>query len=91
MLGRRRHQRYVIAHSTGTLQVSSEVTVEQRDGTNLIAISNEARVPGEMLVIELVDGSRHVHTPVRVADSRPIVVAGSVRHRLSLIRINQAH
>jgi hypothetical protein len=73
------------------LQVSSEVTVQQGDGTDLIAISREARTPGEMLIIELVDGSTHVHTPVRVADSRPIIVAGSVRHRVSLIRIAQAH
>ena len=91
MLGRRRHQRYAIEDSTGTLLVSSDVTVEQRDDAELIAISTEAHAAGELLVIELEDGSTHADTEVRVADSYPIIVAGSVRHRLRLIRIDQAH
>jgi hypothetical protein len=71
--------------------VSSEVTVEQCDGADLVAISSEPRAPGEMLVIEFADGATPVHASVRVAHSQPIIVAGSVRHRLSLIRVAHAH
>ena len=90
MLGRRRHQRYAIAESTGTLQVSSDVTVQQHNDTDFVALASEARAPGEELVLELVDGPEHIRIPVRVVESRPIVFGESLRHRLRLIRIDQA-
>lgn len=89
MLGRRRHQRHAIADSTGILQVSSDVTVQQHNDTDFVAISSEAHAPGEVLVLELVDGPAHTRIAVRVAQSRPIVSGGSLRHRLRLIRIDQ--
>jgi hypothetical protein len=87
MSGRRRHPRYVMSNCEATLHVFSEVTVQQGE-SDLIAIAGEARIRGEVLAIELMNGTL-VRTPVRVADSRPIVKNGSIWHELRLMRLEQ--
>ena len=89
MLGRRMYHRHVIADSTGTLHVSNEVTVQHRGDQELIATANEAHLPGEVVAIELVNAGTRARTYVRVTDSCPILVDGSIRHRLRLTPLEE--
>jgi hypothetical protein len=82
--GYRRHPRYVISNLEGILRVVTDVMVQQDAQGNLIAISDQPRTCGEVLTIELIDGAL-VGTPVRVAEVRPIIDNGSIRHWLRLI------
>ena len=90
MLGRRMYHRHLIANSTGMLHVSSDVTVQHRDDKELIATADEAHLPGEVLAIELVNGATRARTFVRVTESCPILVDGSIRHRLRLTPVEDA-
>ncbi len=70
------------------LRILSDVTVRQGDNGDLIVTSCDARSPGEVLTLELVNGPS-VRTVVRVAESRPIIVGGSLRHRLRLTPLEE--
>jgi hypothetical protein len=85
MSGRRRHPRYVMSNCEATLRVLSEVTVHEDEEWGLIAISDEPGTCGEVLTVELMNGSL-VRTPVRVVESHPLVHNGSIRHRLALVQ-----
>lgn len=79
MTGRRRHQRHVVHQSEGTLDISREVTVHYRNDGDFIVTSHHPGCPGEVLTLEIAsEGARMV----RVEESRPVVVRGSIRHRL---------
>src|SRR5438093_1706728 len=84
MSGRRRQPRYVMSNFMGTLRVSSDVTVHHDARGDLIAISDQPRTAGDVLTIELMNGSL-VTTSVRVAETRPILENGSIRHWLRLV------
>jgi hypothetical protein len=88
MSGRRRHPRYVIANFEGIVRVSSDVIVHPGDDGDLIVTSCDPRRPGEMLTLELVL-EPSVKRVVRVAESRPVMVAGSVRYRLRLTPLSE--
>src|SRR5438034_10952916 len=83
MSGRRRHPRYVMSNFIGTLRVSSDVTVHHDARGNLIAISDQPRTAGDILTIEVMSGSL-VTTSVRIAETRPTLENGSIRHWLRL-------
>jgi hypothetical protein len=85
MSGRRRHSRHVISNCEGTLRVFNEVTVQHGDNGNLLAIADRPHTHGEVLAMELMDGTR-VRIPVRITGSRPILQSGSIRHQLLLVR-----
>ena len=73
----------------GSMRMFPEVTVK-RQGDELIAISREAAVIGEPLVLDVVmpdAGGRDVHLPftVYVIDSQPVIANGDMRHRLRLL------
>ena len=84
MSGRRRHPRYVMSNFIGTLRVSSDVTVHHDARGDLIAISDQPRTAGGILTIELMNGTL-VSASVRVAETRPILENGSIRHWLRLV------
>jgi hypothetical protein len=84
MSGRRRHARYELSNSEGLLRILSDVTVQQGDHGDLIITSCEARRLGDVLTLELVN-EPSVRMVVRVAESQPIIVGGSVRHQLRLV------
>ena len=84
MSGRRRYPRYVMSNFIGTLRVSADVTVHHDARGDLVAISDQPRTTGDVLTIELMNG-RLVSTSVRVAESRPILENGSIRHWLRLV------
>ena len=86
MSGRRRHPRYVMPNSEGTLRLVTDVVVRQDARGNLIAISDQPRKCGDVLSIELVTGA-FARTPVRVVEVRPIVDQGSIRHWLRLVTL----
>jgi len=71
------------------MRISSDVTVKEGDNGDLIVTSCEARSPGEVLTLELVNEPSHMAL-VRVAESRPIIVEGSVQYRLRLTPLRSA-
>lgn len=85
MFGRRGYQRLVMSdRAEGVMRVLRDVVVQQASGQEWLAVSREAGVVGEVLTLD-----RNVHhgTPsirVRVAESQPVIVNGSVRHRMRL-------
>jgi hypothetical protein len=89
MAGRRRHPRYLMPISEGTLQVVTDVTVHPDGPGDLTAISDQRVQRGEMLTIELMNEGARVRTAVRVAEVRPIIVNGSIRHILRLVPVKK--
>jgi hypothetical protein len=87
MSGRRIHPRYVLSNCIGALRVVTDLTAYQDARGDLTAVSDQPRTCGEELTIELINGN--VRIPVRVAQSRPIVEDGSIRHLLTLVRLDQ--
>jgi len=53
-------------------------------GSLRVAVSNAAAVVGEVLSLELMGGGQTVMVKVCVRDSRPVIIDGTVRHRVRL-------
>jgi hypothetical protein len=73
----------------GVLRIFPDVVVQQREGDEWIALSREAALTGETLVLDVVlndveFGEMRQRFPVFVIDSQPIIVNGDVRHRIRL-------
>lgn len=84
MFGRRSHQRFTISDSTtGRLRILRDVLVEQIRNDQLTVISRTAGVIDQTLTLQTA-GSAGDPLPVRIRESRPAVLDGTVRHRLSL-------
>jgi len=87
---RRRDKRYRLTEPTaGTLTVFPDATVRQGTNEEWIAMSREAAIRGETLVLDLLhmdaDGDDHrQRVAVHVIDSQPVVVDGRVCHRVRL-------
>ena len=83
MSGRRGHQRLAIGSPAGGgLRVLRDVVIELVNHQELVLISQTPAVAGEEMSLELFSGSGCVALKVAVLDSQPIVIAGSMRHRL---------
>lgn len=84
MAGRRRHERFAPAQPwDGALKVLRDVIV-QREGESLVAIGQLPGVIGEQLTLDVAGGGHVVTCRVRVEESRPVILDGSVRHRIRL-------
>ena len=84
MFGRRSHQRFAISTCPqGTLRMLRDVLVERVGRDEVVVISRYAAVVGEAVKIEMGDFG----LAVKVAESRPFVSDGTVRHRLSLLPV----
>jgi hypothetical protein len=81
MAGRRRHARFEMANAEGVLRVLTDVSVHRATAGEFVATGCDAAVPGELVTIHIA-GVRDVRA--RVLDSRPVLLNGSVRHRLRL-------
>jgi hypothetical protein len=73
----------------GVLRIFPDVVVQQSDRDEWIALSREAAVTGETLVLDVVltdveVGEMRQRFPVYVIDSQPVIVNGDVRHRIRL-------
>ena len=86
MSRRRREPRFEVCEMEGVLRVLRDVVVHRNAVNELVAISPEAGLPGELVTLHL---GAHADVPsrVRVVESRPIVVNGQLRHRLRLSRV----
>ena len=92
MSGRRSHVRCAVLQSPeGVLRVMRDVVVQQRAGDrDVIAISREPGVLGEAVVVEVPADETSGGLQARVVESQPVVVNGTVRHRLRLEAIGAA-
>lgn len=67
------------------MRVLRDVVIERMEHQELVAISQTSAAIGEEMFLELFSGSGCVALKVRVLDSRPAVIAGSMRHRLRVV------
>lgn len=86
MSRRRRETRFEVREVEGVLRVLRDVVVH-RNANELVAISSEAGLPGELVTLHL-ETDVDVPARVRVVESRPVVVKGQLRHRLRLSRVS---
>jgi len=85
MSGRRSHQRFEVRPSSlGTLRVNRDVVVQQAADGELQVLSRDPGVRDERMFVQFPDEDPGAAVPVRVIDSRPVVVQGAVRHLLRL-------
>lgn len=85
MSGRRSHPRFAVAAPwDGAVRVLRDVVVDRVDREELLAVSVAPAVAGEEMSLDLVGGGRALELRVRVIESRPVIVSGSVRHRIRL-------
>ena len=84
---RRSQARFVVANDEGVLRVAHDVTLTSTAG-GLVAISIEPSTVGDALTIEMVVDGQIERVPVRVEESRPIIVDGEIRHRIRLSRVD---
>jgi len=91
MSGRRSHVRFeVIQSPEGVLRVLRDVLVQSADLREVVAISREPGVLGEAVTVELSAEQPGAGVHARVVESQPVVVNGTVRHRLRLEAIGAA-
>jgi hypothetical protein len=88
MSGRRSHLRFTINPALdGLLRVLNDVIVQPSERDGLIAISREPGVVGETLFVQILDRQGTLNKSMRIAESRPLVSDGAVRHWLRLERV----
>jgi hypothetical protein len=61
--------------------------VNRAERDELLVISNAAGIVGETLSLDLIGGGEAVAVKVRVIDSRPVIIDGTVRHRVRLSQV----
>jgi hypothetical protein len=85
MSGRRSHPRFAVASPwSGSIRILRDVVIDRTERDELLAVSNAAAVVGEVLSLDLIGGGQNVAIKVRVIDSRPVIIDGTVRHRVRL-------
>ena len=73
------------------MRLFPDVIVEPNGDDEWIAMGREAAVAGETLILDIVqrdadEGELRYRLPVCVIDSRPIILDGTLRHRIRLHR-----
>jgi hypothetical protein len=66
------------------MRVLRDVVVNRTSRDEVMAVSQAPGVVGETLTLDLMGGGVAVALRVRVVESRPVIINGSVRHRLRL-------
>jgi hypothetical protein len=83
--GRRRYPRYQVSHAlAGVLRTTSDVAIEARDGPFVVALCDVGLRSGLSLCLDVFAGSTRCVLPVTVAETSPVVHAGTLRYRLRL-------
>ena len=86
MSGRRGHQRLTIdSPASGAVRVLRDVAIGRMDQEELVVISQTPAVIGEEMSLDLFSGSGCIALKVRVLGSRPVAIAGSMRHRVRMV------
>ena len=90
MSGRRRYERFQPTQPwDGHLRVLQDVIVQLDSAGQLVAFGHLPGVIGEVVRLDLSGGGRAISLDVRVDESRPVIVDGGVRHRLSFEVVGQ--
>jgi hypothetical protein len=85
MSGRRSHPRFTVATPwDGAMRVLRDVVVDRTDGDELMAVSHAPGIVGEEMTLDLLGAGSMLALRVRVLESRPVIISGSVRHRIRL-------
>lgn len=82
---RRRHQRFVMTDACeGTFQLLEDVTIEDVSADQLRLLSVSPATPGEVVSVEVPgeQGNGNAVFRGQVAESRPVMTDGSLRHRV---------
>ena len=91
MSGRRSHPRFAVATPwDGAMRVLRDVVVDRVDTHELMAVSHAPAIIGEEMSLDLVGAGTSMELRVRVVESRPVIVDGSVRHRIRLSVVQPA-
>jgi hypothetical protein len=88
MSGRRNQSRVNFVNSSGVLRVSRDVVVEKILDDELVAVSHEPGIAGDVLTITFSVNQVRETVRVLVTASRLRVVNGSVTHELKLKRVD---
>jgi hypothetical protein len=88
MSGRRNQSRVNFVNSSGVLRVSRDVVVERVLDDELVAVSNEPGIAGDVLTINFSVNQVRETVRVLVTASRPRLVNGGVTHELKLKRVD---
>jgi hypothetical protein len=85
MSGRRSHPRFVVVNPwEGAVRVLRAVIVDRTGENELMAVSHAPGIVGEELSLDLLGAGVSLTLKVRVLESCPMIVNGSVRHRIRL-------
>jgi hypothetical protein len=85
MAGRRSHPRFAVANPwEGAVRILRDVVVDRTSRDEVMAVSQAPGVLGETMTLDLMGGGLSQMFRVRVLESRPVIIAGAVRHRLRL-------
>ena len=85
MSGRRSHPRFAVTTPwDGAIRILRDVVINRIGVDELLAVSNAPAIVGEMLSLEVIGAGQRATMRVQVLDSRPVIIDGSVRHRVGL-------
>jgi hypothetical protein len=80
---RRRSSRLQVLNAEGVLRVWRDVVGHRTDAGEYVVVTDEAGIKGECLTVYFAS-RESIPMPVRVVDSQPIILDGSVHHQLRL-------
>ena len=85
MSGRRSHPRFAVATPwDGAMRVLRDVVVDRVSQAELLVISQAPAIAGELMSLDLVGAGTTLELRVKVLESRPVIIEGTVRHRIRL-------
>jgi hypothetical protein len=90
MADRRRNKRFdVTVPGDATLTMFPDVVVHEDARGEWVAISRQPAAAGETFILDVVqvdslEGARSRRVPVRVVESRPVLIDGEVHHHIRL-------
>ena len=86
MSGRRSHVRFqMMPAAQAQLRLMRDVTVQRVEGDEVIAVSREPGVIGEVITVEVpMHDANAGERRARIVESSPMTVEGNLRHRLRL-------
>jgi hypothetical protein len=91
MRGRRRDQRFVLSVPwEGTLRLPVDVIIESVGSQELSVLSTIPAHRNEVFTLDALDASPSDSKRVRVKESIPVLIDGTVRHRLRLAIIGES-
>jgi hypothetical protein len=70
------------------MRVLRDVVIHRTNNEELQAVSHVPAVAGEEMTLDLMGAGSTLGLRVKVIDSRPMMVDGSVRHRIRLALLN---